>query len=156
MRGWLLPGQYGLLCVARQFLFLPAGINELMPSQTPRIKPLQKGIRVPRSLLRERYCRVARGTPTLRWNCLEHPIKMGMVGVKDLYKISVSIAAGQCENIGPRGQNLSRDLDRLTKSENGGLIQFTSMRSEFEKRCKSDDQANDDGGFIYFHLCLSR
>jgi hypothetical protein len=75
---------------------------------------------------------------------------MGMVRVKDLYKISVSIAAGQCEKIGTRPQNLSRELDRLTKSENGGLVQFISMSSEFEKRCKSDDQANDDVGFMYF------
>src|ERR1700694_4435626 len=89
---------------------------------------------------------------TLRCGCLKSCIQVSPIRTKDLHNISVRITIGQLKQIGPCGQDLAGDLNRLTKCNCGCLVRLVSVSSEFEKKSKGNDQSDGNVTFVDFHF----
>src|SRR5437868_11260912 len=140
------------LHILSQFLLLLLGIYELMAGQVTGIKPLQENNRFPRSLFRQANRGKSGWFPALGWNRLEGCIKDSLVRAEDLHKVLVRIAVHHPEPVGSGGQYLPRNLDRLTETDFGGLVQHVGVSSDFKEKSQGNDHANDDVNFIDFHF----
>src|SRR5207244_6814102 len=103
-----------------------------MTGIAPGIKPLQEGIRFSATLLGQRNRSISGGVLTLRCNCLKRCIEVSLVRIKDLHNVWVRITIEQLERVGPGGQNLSRDLDWLTKRNGGRDRKSTRLNSSHQ------------------------
>src|SRR5437762_1881348 len=97
-------------------------MHERSTGVAARINPVHEGIRLSATLLGQRNRSISGGVLTLRCNCLKRCIEVSLVRIKDLHNVWVRITIEQLERVGPGGQNLSRDLDWLTKRNGGSLI----------------------------------
>src|ERR1700726_2522637 len=148
----------GVLLILCDFLLHLLRIEKLMALDAARIGPRNDRFRLRFPSLRENDCSLSGQALLLGGPCLNHGDHVRPIRVGDPHNFVVEII-DDLEQIGPSGQYVSRNLNRLAEGKQGSLIPFIcTYNRQDDQECKQEcngDKISDDSNFLHNSSFLS-